>query len=212
MKFGLTSFLAFLLLLVPDRNPANAAIVILVGPALTTVTAPTGAAIQDVTLTVSMAASVGTESVLSYTIPVDLSPPVGTNPPTGFTVTSVVSRLTFPGQPSFDFDLNPSEGDLLASGGPFNFNEPVQFTTTPVALFDFTLAIDSSVVAGDYSAFVVRGALLAVNQGLTATAQIGPPAVIRVQAVPEPTVASLSIMACWMGLIHRRRKTPLDRS
>lgn len=193
----------FAALLLPLSQPCSAALVITIGPNLTEVTKPSAGATTDVTLTVFAAADAGSESMLGYTIPVDIGPPLGTDMPAGISVSSATRRTQFAGQvtpPNF----NPAEGDLLFIDGAFNA-QPILVNTTPLPLFDFVLTIDSTVAEGTYQADIVRGALLSLDRNLTSTASFGAPAVIRVNAVPEPSVLGSCLTAFIACGLRRRR-------
>lgn len=188
------------------HSDLQAAIVATIQPSESSIVVPAAGSTTDLTFVVSLAASANTESLLSYTIPIDIAPPVGTDPPAGFTVTNVTSLLAFPGQP-FDFSLNPSEGDILAAAGQLNFTNPVTFTTNPTPVFSFTAAVDSRVVPNDYTFSFVRGSLLAFDADLTSTAVLGSPAIVRVTAVPEPSALGiLSLVAVGSAGFRRSRR------
>ncbi len=183
--------------------PASAGLVLTIQPSVATVNRPTAPLTNNVTFSVLLGTDAGMESVLSYNIPIDLSPPVGTDPPPGITVISVTQRLAFAGSP-FESNLNPPEGDLLASAGFQNFSQPIQFTTVPVVLFDFTVAVGSTAQLGDYSASFVRGALFALDPGFTNTVNISSRGTIQV--VPEPSCCGLVGLALVSGFGFRTRR------
>lgn len=199
-------FVAFFMGLV---TPASADLMLTIGPKTTPVTQPTAGTTTLVTLTAYLAANVGTESVESYAVPIDLSPPAGVGSPVGMRLTGATARTIFTDgafADSISSGKPSGEGDILVSvtglAGP---PTPVDFGTLPTALFDFTISIDSTVALGDYSADVVRGVLLGFDPGLTGKVQFGTPAIIRVVAVPEPTTLGILGLVVVPFVLRRQR-------
>lgn len=178
-------------------NSSEAGFILSVTAPSSPIAIPT-AGTTDFTVAVRLAADSGAQAVRGYTIPVDLRPPTGSGLPTGWTIVSVNQRFfgftdAFPG---FDKrggvgDLPSQEGDASASNGNL-ISGPVNFTTTPVTLFDLTVRIDPTAAPGNYVAEVFSsGTLLEIND---ATGTPVPRANLQFQsasielsAVPEPT-------------------------
>lgn len=189
----LTTLISTLIVLLCGlATPASASLVLSIGPTFTSVAQPTAGTTRGITMTVFMRAQTGTEDVVGYSLPIDLSPPTGKGLPLGMTITGATARTIF-GGPQFKAVLNPGEGDLLATAG-FPGEPAVPFDTNFSPLFDFNILIDDTVATGDYSLDFVQGVLLSLDPNLTAT--FSPPAVIRVVAVPEPsTLGVLGLLA-----------------
>ncbi len=181
-------------------TPASAALVLSIGPEFTSITQPALGATSEITLTVFMRAQTGTESVVGYTLPIDISPPTRTNLPPGMTITGATALTIFSNPPFAGNFTNPGEGDLVATAG-FPGGTSVSFDTNPSPLFNFNVSIDSSVAPGDYTVDFFRGVLLSVDRNLTAT--FDPPAVIRIAAVPEPS--TLGLLGCFVVPLVLRR-------
>lgn len=204
----------FFTLFIGLASPAFADLMLTIGPEKTTVVQPTTGNTTSITLTAYLGASgigVVSESVASYAVPIDLSPPTGVGAPVGMTLTGATARTPFPNGTfgdSVTHGVPSGEGDLLVSVvGPPGF-PPVVFGTTSLALFDFTISIDSTVALGDYSVDVVRGGvLLAFDPDLTDKVHFGNPAVIRVVAVPEPSTLSVLGLLAVPTVLRRRRRS-----
>lgn len=178
--------------------PAAAGLVLRIGPETTTVTRPTTGNTTNVTLTAYVRADANTESVANYTVPIDLTPPGGPGIPSGMLlIREATIRTLFPERTFYSDVLNDPNGeaDFYASViGPFVSPRPppVVFGTDFSPLFDFTISIDDTVAVGDYAVDVVRDSvLLAFDPDLSDNIQFEAPAVIRVVAVPEPSVLGL---------------------
>lgn len=205
----------FFTLFIGLASPAFADLMLTIGPETTIVVQPTTGTTTSITLTAYLGASgvgVESESVTVYSVPIDLSPPVGTGQPVGMTLTGATARTDFPDRVfRHETLVDPSsKGDYLVSvldlvgGAP-----PVVFGTTSTALFDFTISIDSSVALGDYFATIVdESGLFGFAPNPAGGVQIGNPAVIRVVAVPEPsTLSVLGLLA--VPTVLRRRRRPI---
>ena len=182
-------------------TPASASLVLSVGPAFTSIAQPAVGATQEITMTVFLRAQAGTEDVVGYSLPVDLSPPAGKGLPLGMTITGATARTIF-GGPQFKFNLNPGEGDLLATAG-FPGEPAVPFDTNFKPLFDFNILVDDTVATGDYSLDFVQGVLLSLDPNLTAS--FSAPAIIRVVAVPEPSVLGILGLLAVPYVLRRQR-------
>jgi hypothetical protein len=152
----------------------------------------------------------GTQDVTGYTIPVDLGPPPGTDPPVGWTVIGVDVVTGLAGIP-FSSNLNPGEGDVLGSDGGSAFG----LTATPVTFFRFMAAIESTAVAGQYTASIVSdGVLFAIARpggGALSSAEVTTQsATFEIEPVPEPSsltlLALLTALAATAGNARRRSR------
>ncbi len=169
--------LALAVILLCGNHPkTHAAIVVSIQPSVNSIVVPTAGNTTNVTFVVSMAATSGIESLLSYNLPVDIAPPGGIGLPTGITIArNAISLFPIPGgvpfsPNSFAPEYNPSEGDFLGVAGELNFASPVAISTVPQPIFQFTAVIDSSVLPMEYTASIVRGALFAIDPQLTNSA------------------------------------------
>jgi hypothetical protein len=190
-------------------EPGHAGIVLSFLPQSSTITLPASGTTQF-SIEVQMASDAGVEPILGYTIPVDLQQPAGTDAPAGWNVVSVTPIFDFPDNP-FVADLNPSEGDLLAADAN-SASGSIDFTTTPVSLFSFTVEIDSTAVAGDYQATIVDDILLSIDDesmnplpSSELTLQVGN---ITLRAIPEPASGMFAaVVASLVCVRYRRRKS-----
>jgi len=182
--------------------PASADLVLSIGPALPPIAQPTGGATHEITMTVFARANTSTQPVLGYTLPIDISPPMAKGLPLGMTITGATARTSFGGV--FKTELNPDAGDLLVSAG-FPGGTAVLFETTPRALFDFNVSIDSTIATGDYTVDFISGSLFSVDRDVTTT--FDPAAVIRIVAVPEPSTLSVLGLLVVPTVLRRRRRS-----
>lgn len=156
---------------------------------------------------VRMNADAGTQLVKSYNLPIDIREPIGLGLPTGWSLTAVTQKFFgfTEAFPPFDpgtsapqsFDLAPSDGNLASA---------VSFDTSPVTLFDFTVSIDATAIAGDYSFVFVDEGVLGItdeNNDLI-PANLGSGA-ITLQAVPEPNSFALLAVGIALACYRRRR-------
>lgn len=198
---------AALLLLQSQRSVFSDVIVDLV-PSNSTIILTGGT--QTFSLDAQIAAGISvTQAMQGYTLPVDLSPPVGTDPPVGWTITSVTALNTLPGSLGFVSSTNPLEGDVLAGDGTnIITTTPITLTMTPLSLFRFTIELDNQAVAGVYDASFFRtGNLFEINDGagtpLAANAIATNAATITL-VVPEPS--GLLPLCIFAGIAFNRRR------
>jgi hypothetical protein len=160
---------------------------------------------------VQIAADSGTQNIQGYSIPVDFRNPIGTDAPPGWTVTAVNYVTNFSSGVLFTGDINPGFGD--AYGSDVRTAGPIQFTTSPVTLFEITVQVArGTAVNGDYLAsFVSSGPLFSLDVAentplplsqINATAT----APIRITGVPEPSSLVFLAVACAGGVIVGSRR------
>jgi hypothetical protein len=176
-----------------------------------------GVGTNEFTVAVRLATDAGTQAIKGYTIPVDLRPPNNTGLPVGWTIDSVNQQFfgftdPFPG---FDKrggsgDLPSQEGDATASNGNL-FGPAVNFTTTPVTLFNLKVRIDPTAAAGDTIVAIFNsGTLLAINDATANPVPSGDlqfqSATITISAVPEPGSLLFSA-ALGLGVLCRASRS-----
>ncbi len=102
----------------------------------------------SVTLDVQAAANSGTQTLSSYQLFVDLSPPAGRGIPAGWSVTTPVQVVSLSDGALFSGSTSPTQGDVSANGRD-DFSIGVTLDTTPTTLWRFTVDMDGTSGAED---------------------------------------------------------------
>ena len=185
----------------------GAGVVISFDPAVTNVEIPLVGA-TSFTIDVRLRASSGTEAIVGYDIPVDLTPVEGRGLPVGWSIGGFAklkdfgSELFFPGE----LALTPEEGDFLV--GDASVGAALDFDTNPTSLFSFTVNVASTAETGTFNARVVDGALLAITGFARDQITIENFATITTTAVPEPS--GLAVLCSALGCVFFRRRAVLQ--
>jgi hypothetical protein len=192
----------------------QSAVVLSLTPATSNEFLPAAGNTTQVTVVANIATDVGTQNILAYELPVDLGPPTGKGLPTGWSVTAVTPLFNFPPAPGgrFNFDLNRAAVDIYAADlTSLTAPVPVTLTTTPLALYSFTVQLNDQALPGAFTAsFAAGGNDFSLIDGnfaaIPSSSIIFNSATINLSAVPEPSSASLCLVPILFGLAFRRKR------
>lgn len=195
----------------------QAGVVLSLSPSSQDVNLPSAGGTNSFSIEARIAADSGTQQVKGYSLPVDLGPPAGIGVPTGWKIVSVTPlfEIVTGVPPTVEFDdppnhTAPAEGDLRVRDQTFSA-AVINLTTSPLALFRFTVEINDQAIAGNYTASYTNGPLFTlIDQTFNPIPESSiqrNSASITLQAVPEPNAMAALGFLGGLGIFQRRRRS-----